>query len=120
MITMSQYDIRIQYRTGNSYKTEEEETDLDLPMSDEEASHNLDRIEAHDVVVRALDSYMLTPTKRQEILDSLPLYMGIFTFCGMTTITLSLLVQGEEREVSVFWQGYFETLLGGTIIKMDY
>lgn len=117
---MSHYDIRILYRTGNSYKTEEEETDLDLPMTEEEASINLDRIVAHDVVVRALDSYMLTPTKRQEIIDSLPAYMSVFKSCGMTLITLSLLVQDEEREVSVFWQGYFETFLGGTILKMDY
>ena len=86
-------------------------------MTIEEAELNVDRIELHDSILKEFDGYRITPTRRQEILDTLPEYIKEFKYCGMTTLTLSLLVQGDERDVNVFWFGYFEIFNSARIIK---
>ena len=83
-----------------------------------EAALNIDRIELHDSIVKEFNGYRITPTRRQEIIDTLPEYIKEYTFCDMTTLTLSLLVQGNERDVNVFWDGYFETFYSAKIIKL--
>jgi len=115
---MSYYDIEITYQTGNSFGLHTEETNLELPMTIEEATLNIDRIELHNSILKDFNGYRITPTRRQAILDTLPEYIKEYTFCGVNTLTLSLLVQGNERDVNVFWEGYFETFYSARIIKL--
>jgi hypothetical protein len=109
------YSIRIDYRTGDSFHTEDTSECLDGTWKDINiVAKNLERIKEHYEWYQEENSgYRRHPKNtipRPEYVD--PKYDCSFQL---------LLDDGTEYPISAFWCGYFETLYGASVeLKMGF
>ena len=107
------YDIRINYKTGNSFGRHDESDMVDLPVESLDiAKENLQRIKQHYLCVQDRDSYhpkSHTPAPLPDyVLDN-----GWSYSLALKTSELN-----ERIIIHPFWCGYFETLHGAEIISI--
>lgn len=101
------YKIKVEYQTGDSFNSYDEEEILDITWNDADiAKENLRRIQEHYNWAEVL--YTSNSIDRPKWLEN--------TGCSEYNIPL-LLDDGTIQRVAVSWVGYFETLYGASIIS---
>jgi len=121
---MSKYfDIRIDYKTGDSFKSYETSDTLDLPVESLEiAKENLRRIKEHYKVYIKKNSYSMQYSDKREIqypdfyITKATVSHGTYDVDG---IRLKVSETKERDIISPFWIGYFESLIGAEVIVSD-
>jgi hypothetical protein len=105
------FDIRIYYKTGNSFGSHDANDLLDIPMSSYEiAKENKRRIKEHYKIYQERHSYC-----KLKDLQFPDFYIHFYDFGNFKSdidgIKLLIDDTGKEHELlSPFWIGYFETL----------
>lgn len=104
------YDIKIFYRTGNSFGSEDAIDNLDLPVESLDiAKENLQRIKTHTEVMRKLDN-----SYREIDKPVIP------DFYIVDTRGIILKIDNERtHQIDYpFWTGYFESIQRAEIIAI--
>ena len=114
---MSKYKIRIQYRTGNSFGSSEEEDYIEDDLEWENidiVSQNVTAIREHDEMVSEI-GYLIR--RRSDTIKDIESKYKDKTWyvkpvaLGYYPIKI-LLDNGNFMQMCPFWHGYFEQLLG--------
>lgn len=102
----SMYKIKIEYTTGDSFKTYKAEGWVEFEWSSlEVVTANLSRIKEH------YNWYQFhTCGKFQQSLYATPMERPAFTHPKYDESLLLMMEDGAERYYGTFWCGYFETL----------
>lgn len=119
------YDIRIKYRTGNSFDSEDCIGALNGSWNIETAKENLKRIKAHYEAHQNRNNYysLGSHKKAEEHFEELkkepwfPANNNELYRAWEFKIRLKE-NDGSSKEYHVFWTGYFETLYGGEIVSV--
>jgi hypothetical protein len=108
------YTIELEYYTGDTFSTNLTTSSLEITWENlEKAKEALERIKIHDEAYRKAES-CYAKKEDQEAFKNTPGYTGEYT------IKLPM-DDGSEQPVYLFWQGYFDKLVGGEIIPSpDY
>ena len=110
------YQIEIKYRTGNSFGSHTETEFVGCSWEDlDEAKEALSCIKKHDAYFEEIQSFSY---KRSGKRIKIP--KGEYWFNNKDDYykehTMFVKINGEPKQISVFWRGYFETLINAKII----
>jgi predicted metal-dependent hydrolase len=118
------YQIEIEYRTGDSFRTSNEVVKLEPYWENYEiADENAERIERHYIYYRLInDSYYRWDMREDERLQKLAEMRKESWYVSGVYSDSSLnlkLDNGTEYTISAFWCGYFESLNSINVIVVD-
>lgn len=115
---MSKYKIRIQYRTGSSFGSSEEEDYLEEDLVWENTdivAQNVTAIREHNEMISQMDIYCHTSAMEDVELKykDKPWFVNPTRYLGLYSYPLKIFLDnGNSMQINPFWHGYFEQLLG--------